>query len=441
MTRMLRSNLGNIAAIVALFVIATSVSLYILEHQRVRFPFIEEKPFTLFAEFSTGQAVTAGQGQTIQVSGVRIGDIGDVELRDGRAVVEMRIDPEFSELVHSDATALLRPKTGLKDMFVDLDPGTDGAPVVDRGWTLPIRSTLPDVNPDEILAMLDADTRDYLKLLLAGARGGLEGRGPDLRDVLERFEPTHRDLARFNGAVAERRENLRRLIGSLRKLNEELAAEPEQLSRLVESSAVVMRAFASEQANLSAALDELPGALSQTTDTLGRVERFAEVLAPAAERLRPAARALDGANRALTPFAREIAPVLRDEIRPFVRDARPLVRDLRPAAQRLAVATPNLERSFVALNHLFNLLAYNPDGAEDPSVGTARQEGYLFWVAWVSHMATNLFSNSDAHGTFRPTTIGAPCSTLNKIVTEQPQLEFLQGLTPVLVGACGQVSP
>jgi phospholipid/cholesterol/gamma-HCH transport system substrate-binding protein len=434
---MVRSNLGNIAAIVVLFVLAAGTSLFILEKQRLRIPLLEDEPYTLYAEFATGQAVTAGQGQTIQVSGVRIGDIGDVELRDGRAVIEMQIDPEHADLVHTDATALLRPKTGLKDMFIDLDPGTDAAPVAEKGWTLPIRSTLPDINPDEILAMLDADTRDYLKLLLAGARGGLEDRGGDLRDVLSRFEPTHRDLARFNGAVAERRENLRHLIGSLRRLNQELASQPDQLAGLVDSSATVLRAFASEQDSISVALDELPGALSQTTDTLGRVQRFAEVLAPAAQHLRPAARALDDANEALIPFAQEIAPVLRDDIRPFVRESRPLVRDLRPPARRLAVATPNLEGSFVALNHLFNLLAYNPNGAEDPSAGSARQEGYLFWVAWINHMAIQLFSNADAHGTFRPTTVAAPCSTLEKIVTEQPELEFLQGLTPVLVDACG----
>ena len=69
--------------------------------------------------------------------------------------------------------------------------------------TLPIRNTLPDVNPDEILAALDADTRDYLQLLVNGAGAGLEGRGGDLREVFRRFEPTHRDLARVNGAVAD----------------------------------------------------------------------------------------------------------------------------------------------------------------------------------------------------------------------------------------------
>jgi hypothetical protein len=55
-------------------------------------------------------------------------------------------------------------------------------------------------------------------------------------------------------------------------------------------------------------------------------------------------------------------------------------------------------------------------------------------------MAVQLFSNADAHGTFRPTTAGGTCSTLREIVKERPELEFLQGLTPVLVGACGAVS-
>ena len=53
--------------------------------------------------------------------------------------------------------------------------------------------------------MLDADTRDYLKLLVTGAGRGLDGRGKDLREVFRLFEPTHRDLARVNAAVATRR--------------------------------------------------------------------------------------------------------------------------------------------------------------------------------------------------------------------------------------------
>ena len=178
----------------------------------MRFPFIEEKPFTLQAAFSTAQAVTPGQGQTVRMAGVRIGDISKVKLDNGRAIVTMDLDPQYDDLVHTDATALLRPKTGLKDMFIELDPGSSAAPLAKRNWTLPVQNTLPDINPDEILAALDSDTRDYLKLLVNGAGKGLDRRGADLQEVFSRFEPTYRDIARVTSSVSQRRANLRRLV-------------------------------------------------------------------------------------------------------------------------------------------------------------------------------------------------------------------------------------
>ncbi len=437
--RAIRKHLADFLAILALIAIAAAVSVYILDQQRLRFPFFEDQPFVLNAEFSTAQAVTAGQGQTVRVAGVRIGDIGHVDLRDGRAVVRMDIDRRYERLVRTNATALLRPKTGLKDMFIDLEPGTDDAPVAKDGWTLPIRATQPDVNPDEIFATLDADARDYLKLLISGAGTGLEGRGPDLRDVFRRFEPTHRDLARVNSAVATRRRNLRRLVSSLNQLNAELASKGDELAGLVDSSATVLGAFASEEANLSGAVRELPGALSQTTQTLGKVERFAEILRPATARLRPAVRGVEPANEAVRSLAREATPQLRASIRPFVREARPLSRELRPAAGNLAAATPDLTQTFARLNSFFNMLAFNPAGREGPEV-RGREEGYLFWMAWVQHMGIQLFSSADAHGVFRPVALGQSCATIEQVIKGRPELEFLGMFTPILTdsAACPQ---
>ena len=426
----IRKHAKEALALLGLIAVAAALSIYILDNQRMRFPW-EEAPLRLKAEFSTAQAVTPGQGQTVRVSGVRIGDIGAVELRDGKAVVEMVIDREYEGMVRTDATALLRPKTGLKDMFIDLEPGSDDAPAAKDGFTVPISATAPDVNPDEILAELDADTRDYLRLLISDAGRGLKGRGLDLREVLRRFEPTHRDIARVNSEVAKRRQNLRHLITSLNELNAELASRGDDLAGLVDSSAAVMRQFAAEEANVSAAVAELPGALRETTGTMTKLERYGELLGPTAEKLRPAARALARANDALRPLAREATPLLRNDIRPFVREARPVVRDLRPAASNLAKATPALTRSFMRLNRFLNLLAHNPNGREDPG-NAARQEGYLFWVAWAQHMAAQLFSSSDAHGVFRPVTLAAPCATIEQLVKEEPELEFLSMLTPIL---------
>jgi len=422
-TRAIRKHLRDFAAILALGAIAAGVGGYVLAHQRLRFPW-QPAPFRLDAEFATAQAVTPGQGQTVRVSGVRVGDITKVALKDGRAVVTMELDPQFKGLVHTDATALLRPKTGLKDMFIELDPGTSDAPRAHAGWTLPVRNTAPDVNPDEILSVLDDDTRDYLKLLIGGASQGLAGRSDDLRDLFRRFEPTHRDLARVNGKVAERHRNLRRLVHSLDRLETELAGKDDQLAALVDSSSKVFRTFAAEQQDLGRTVGDLPGTLRQTTATLGKVERFARVLRPAADDLRPPVKALDAANAQVRPLAEEATPIVASQIRPFVRDARPLVRSLGAPATNLAAATPDLSRTFTVLNHFLNLAAYNEGGRQGPEVA-GRDEGYLFWLAWLQHNGASLFSTSDANGPFRPVTLGGTCTVLKELTGDNPPLGLL----------------
>jgi phospholipid/cholesterol/gamma-HCH transport system substrate-binding protein len=434
---LVKRHLRAMVLLVAMFALGTGVAAYVLANQRLRFPLIEESPIEMRIELETAQAVMPGQGQTVRVSGVQIGEIGEVTLADGRAVVEMLIDPKYDGVIREDATALLRPKTSLKDMFLEVDPGR-GRPMREGG-TVPLENSLPDVNPDEFLAMLDTDTREYLRLLVNGAGRGLAGRGRDLREVYRLFEPTHRDLARLNSAVATRRANLRRLVNSLQRLTGELAGKEDELAQLVDSAAAVFRAYASEDRNISRAVRELPKALRQTTDTLGKVERLARVLGPASENLRPAARELGRSQVALRPLAREATPLLREWIRPLVRESRPLVRDLRPAARNLAVSTPEFTRVFRVLNRFFSMAAFNPNGREGPDV-PGRHEGYLFWIAWVSHQSANLFSTADAHGPFRPSLISGSCQTFRSIVADRPEEEFLLNLTPILTNPelCGE---
>ena len=82
----IRKRAGDFTAIIVLFVIAVAVAGFVLHNERLRFPFIQESPFRLKAEMATAQAVVAGQGQTVRVAGVRIGDIGGVSLKNGRAI-------------------------------------------------------------------------------------------------------------------------------------------------------------------------------------------------------------------------------------------------------------------------------------------------------------------------------------------------------------------
>ena len=188
-----------------------------------------------------------------------------------------------------------------------------------------------------------------------------------------------------------------------------IVVESQEMEQKVALDASAMQAEIEKSGwNISRAVSDFPGALRQTTTTLGKVQTYANVLAPTAERLRPAVRALNTANHAIIPFARETTPILRRQIRPFVRDARPLVRDLRPAAQNLATATPDLTKSFGVLNHLFNMLGYNQAGHSPPGANP----GYLYTLAWLAHQGANLFASNDANGSFRPVFLAGTCGTL-----------------------------
>jgi len=441
MARAIRNHLRDMLAILGLLAIAMTVGVYILNKQRLRFPLIEETPYRLKAAFGTAQAVTPGQGQTVRVSGIRIGDIAKTELVDGRAIVTFDIDQKYKNLIRTDATALLRPKTGLKDMFIEVNPGTKAAPVAQENWVMPVSNTLPDVNPDEFFAALDADTRDYLKLLLKGAGDGLRGRSADLQDVLRRFEPTHRDLAAVQSAAATRRRELRRLVNSLNLVNRELAGKDQDLAELVDRASRWFGALAEQRQNVASTIRELPSTLRQATSTLGKVDRLGRVLGPASEELRQIAAPLARSNRLSRPLSLEAEPLLRTKIRPFVREARPFVGELGVTARRLVRAEPGLTRTFTVLNRFFNMLANNPNGAEGPDKA-GRSEGFLFDLAWVGHQSNNLFSNQDAHGTGRPITTGGTCGVIRSTIASQPQLEELLGLTGALTDprVCGEAN-
>lgn len=427
MTLAIRKHLRDFLAILFLIVTAAGVAGYVLSNQRFYLPgwvpLVGTDFYVVEAEFQTAQAVVPGQGQTVNIAGVKVGDIGRVELEDGRAVVEMKMQDSYRGRVFRNASILLRPKTGLKDMYLQLDPGTPAAGDLPEGGRIPVSNTLADVNPDEVLASLDQDTRAYVQVLLGAGGEALGGSGDDLRATFRRFEPTARDVRAIAGELAERRRNVRRVVHNFRLLADELGANDDQLAALVDSANTNFEALANQDADLRAALRELPSTLTTTRDALGSVDELASELGPSLEALRPAARNLGPALRDVRPFLRDSTPIVQRQLRPIARGARSEVRLLRRTAQDLAPTTPRLIRTSKVANSLLNTLAFNPEGAE---------EGYLFWASWANHAGASIFSTQDAHGPIRRGLVLASCSTLGVLQEIGRENENLQLLTDLL---------
>lgn len=409
-----RSNIKAAVAMLGLIVLGVAVGSYILSNQRLNppawIPIVGQDTFELKAEVESAQGILPGQGQSVNVSGVKVGDIASVHLEDGRAIATLRIEDRFSR-VYPNATILLRPKTGLKDMVVELDPGTpaSGDPL-DDGAKLANDQTNADVNFEEFLSSLDGDTQAYLRQLVGNAGRALgKGGGRDLANTFRRFQPLSRDFATANRYVSQRRKKLERVMHNFSAIISELGAHDRELARFVGGSASVFRRFANQNENLAETIELLPGALQSGNTALAKIDKLGRSMESTFTNLRPTARALGPSLRQLRPFFAKTRAPIRDQLRPFTREVKPIARELRPAARDLAKSTPDLMKFTEVFNALFNELAYDPPGK---GVG---KNGYLYYLPWANHNANSIIASQDGISTLRRSLIMLSCNQLKTL--------------------------
>jgi phospholipid/cholesterol/gamma-HCH transport system substrate-binding protein len=419
----------DFVAIAVLVVAAVATVLYILEHQPA-FTF-GRSYYVVKVPFANAAAVTAGQGQSVTIAGVEVGLVGGVALHNGHAVVTMDLFKRYAP-IYRNATVLLRPRTPLKDMYLALDPGTRSAGAVPAGGMLSLANTQPDVDVDQILGSLDADTRTYLLLLLSGGAQAFAGPGAhggtpsgratsELAAIFKRFVPLDRDTKTFASLLATRNVRLARAIHNLNLVVGSLGGVDHELASLVRASNANFGAISSQDAALEAGLTQLPPTLAQTNTTLGQVGRFAAATGPTLHKLLPFAHELAPALAAVRPLVRDTTPAIQHQLRPFTTAVTPLARELAPAAAKLTAATPPLVSSIDVFNHLFNTLAYNPGGG---------QSSYLFWGSWLAHNAASLTDTQDANGPIVRGLFMASCPQLNLLEVTLPTSD--PALAPIL---------
>ena len=379
LSRQARGHRKDTIAIFVLAIAGIVMMLGIFTQQKASLPswlpVVGEEFEHITAEFSTAQAVTPGQGQSVDIAGIQIGKVTSVDLEDGHAVVGMDIVPEYMKLIHPDATFLLRPKTGLNDMIVEVDPGGDKGHI-DDGAHFTLAQTEPNTNLDAFLSTLDGDTRQYIQLLVAGGAQGLGSRGKQASNALRRFQPFVHFNAKLNKVVAERHVELASVIHNFGELTTELARHDAEIRRFVSSSDAALGNFANQQQSIQEILREFPAALRAGNAGLASSKRFSEVAYPALTGLIPQAQASVPAFKATERLFRETTAPIRDQIRPFTRQIRPVLTHANEASGPFKKTVQGFGSSLKGFNGFLNELAYKPKGS---------RESFLFYVPWLNH--------------------------------------------------------
>jgi phospholipid/cholesterol/gamma-HCH transport system substrate-binding protein len=389
--RQARGRGKDTVAIVVLAAVAIVLTLWIFTQQKASLPswapLVGEDFTHLTAEFTSAQAVTPGQGQAVVIAGVKVGKVGSVELEDGHAEIGLDIEPKYLKLIHPDATLLLRPKTNLNDMTVEIDPGVEKGHV-EEGHNFPLSRTEPNVNFEAFLSTFDTDTQQYLQLLVGGGADGIGGRGRQLSGAFRRLQPFAHYLADLNRVLAERRVAIARSIHYFGQLTAELARHDSQLERFVTSSKGALGNFANQQQAIQEALAQFPATLTALRESSQSANRFSLAARPALLGSIPQAEALGPALQANKRFFEQTLGPIRDQIRPFTREVRPVLRHTKQGAADFERSVAGFGDSLGAFNSFLNELTYKPKG----------KESFLFYLPWVNHNLNATFNLDDPGG-------------------------------------------
>jgi virulence factor Mce-like protein len=213
--------------------------------------FLVQPVYHLQAAFATAAELVAGDDVTID--GVRVGRVGQVQPAAGGAVVGLEIHVQFGPLFR-DARAMVKTRNLLGETYVELSRGTAGAGELPDGGRIDREHTLTPVEIDQVLDVLDSDTRQQLVLLINGVGEAVQGRGQDLNASAGDLRDVAGSLETIAHAVATQSDHLDTLLASLRKVLETLAAYHTQVRLLLTDWDSLMRTLASSENDLQGAV-------------------------------------------------------------------------------------------------------------------------------------------------------------------------------------------
>jgi phospholipid/cholesterol/gamma-HCH transport system substrate-binding protein len=303
--------------------------------------YIVRVPFTYADQLPT-------QAQ-VRIAGVNVGTVigKSNDPRTNRTIATLEIDRKYAPL-HANATALLRTKTILGEVYVAITPGSPNAPAIPDGGMLPRSHVVTAVQLDQIYDALDPSTRRAFQQWQEELAVALHGNGQNLNDVLGNlptFAANATDILRVLDIEQSATQSLLQNGGTVFAA---LNRDPAALQRLILTGETTFHTAALNGASLERIFELFPGFLDQSKLTMARLQTFALNTDPLLRQLEPVAQDLGPtlhSVRVLAPYLRTLFYKLNPLIRvsrtglPATADvlngARPLLGALAPFLEQL----------------------------------------------------------------------------------------------------------
>ncbi|WP_218233305.1 MlaD family protein [Nocardioides daeguensis] len=230
-------------------------------------------------------------GSEIRASGVKVGEVQDIELQNGLARVVLDIDSAVFPL-HQDARLSIRPINLLGENFIELQPGSADQPSL-RG-AIPVEQTSTVTTLQDVLDTVDDPTGTALAALVGELGSGVEGNGEQMAAALKALAPTMQQVDRLGDVLRAQNDVLGELLTSADPLATAAAGpDGKRMDALVEQTRNLLVALGAEQDGIKATIAQLPATLKEARTTLSALDRVADATAPTLRQARPVTDDLD----------------------------------------------------------------------------------------------------------------------------------------------------
>ena len=261
-----------------------------------------------------------GHVESVDVSlpGERVSDRSGEEEQAGKAVVVLAItDPAYRDF-RADASCILRPQSLIGERYVScrptmprapdspLPPPLERIPDGERGageYLLPLENNARNVDLDLLQNVQREPYADRLRIILNELGIGFAARGDDVAEIVERSDPTLREINRVLAILAGQRRQLTQLAVDSERILGPLSAARTSVSGFIANAGQVAGATAERRAELEQALARFPGFLEELRATMVDFRGFSNAALPVTEELGRAAPSLTSATEKLARFS------------------------------------------------------------------------------------------------------------------------------------------
>jgi phospholipid/cholesterol/gamma-HCH transport system substrate-binding protein len=315
-------------------------------------------------------------GDDVRENSVRVGQVTDIEYSGNQAIVTMQLEQNGN--VYADATAAMWDVNALGQKFVELDPGSAASGPLGN-TTIPTSRTESSADIDQLLDVLDPQTRQATQTVVRELGTGVAGRSAELHAFLQQAPAMVTDFGSISSALASPNADLPALLASAQRLSAQLAGQTGQLGQLLRNTTTTLQAVNVDGAKpLSDVVAELPGTLSDVRTVAAALRQPLANAQSALTTLGPGAQSLGQATPDLRSFLTGSLGAL-DKVPGVATAAGPAVTELTKTLSYASPVVPRLDQALASLNPFLTALApYSVDVAAVANGGASFTNGRFY---------------------------------------------------------------